>query len=104
MLNVKNIKIIEELGKSQNVISTGKDIIFQSYNSTIAIIRCGEVIYIGFDYNYSKTTGKFRNRFFKKYLNKLTNIKDLRKFIDEKMKYSRENGGYISKEYEYIFN
>lgn len=103
MLNLKNIKIVDELGKSQNVIATGKDLIFQSYNTVIAIIRCGELIYLSPSYDYSKTTGKYRNLFFKKYLNKLENIKDLRKFIDEKMKYSGENGGYISKEYEFIF-
>lgn len=103
MLSVKNIKIIEELGARQTIIGTGKDIIFQSYNSTIAIIRLGELIYIGKDWDYSKTTSKFRNIFFKKYLKKLDTTKELKKFISEKMEYSGQDAGYISTEYKYIF-
>lgn len=103
MLNVKNIKVGEELGKNQYVLLTGKDIIFQSYNSTIVIIRYGELIYIGTDWDYSKTTSKFRNLFFKKYLKKLDTTKELKKFINENMIYSTENNGYINKQYEYVF-
>lgn len=103
MLNVKNIKVGEELGKNQYVLLTGKDIIFQSYNSTIAIVRCGELIYIGTDWNYSRTTSKFRNLFFKKYLKKLDTTKELKKYIAEFMEYSGQDDAYISKEYKYIF-
>lgn len=103
MLNVKNIRVGEELARNQYVIKTGKDIILQSYSSIIAIIRLGEVIYIGSNYDYSRTTGKYRNLFFKKYLKKMDNLKELKKFIDENMIYSIENNGYISKEYEFIF-
>lgn len=103
MLNVKNIRVIEELGKSQFILGTGKDIIFQSYNSTIAIIRLGELIYISTDWDYSKTTSKFRNLFFKKYLKKLDTTKELKKFISEFMEYSGQDVGYISKEYKFLF-
>lgn len=103
MLNVKNIKLGEELGKNQYVLLTGKDIIFQSYRSTIAIIRAGELIYIGTDWDYSNTTSKFRNVFFKKYLKKLDTTKELKKYINEFMEYSGQDGAYISKEHKYIF-
>lgn len=103
MLNVKNIKVVEEMAKNQYIISIGKDIIFQSYKSTIAIIRAGEVIYIGTDYDYSKTTSKFRNLFFKKYLKKLDTTKDLKQYITEFMEYSGQDAGYISKEYKFLF-
>lgn len=103
MLHVKNIRVIEELGKSQFILATGKDVIFQSYKSTIAIVRCGELIYIGSDYDYSKTTSKFRNIFFKKYLKKLDTTKELKKYIAEFMEYSGQDAGYISKEYKFLF-
>lgn len=103
MLNVKNIKVVEEMAKNQYIIATDKDIVFQSYNSTIAIIRCGELIYIGTDWDYSKTTSKFRNLFFKKYLKRLDTTKELKKFIAEFMEYSGQDAGYISKEYKFLF-
>ena len=40
--------------------------LFQSYDSTIAVIDWDEhTVKIGTDWNYSVTTGKYRNAFFK---------------------------------------
>jgi len=68
-------EIIEKLPSVQNMTSSnGNDIpnqfeinwansrLFQSYRSPIALLRSGKV-YIFKDWNYSKTTGKYRNEF-----------------------------------------
>jgi len=71
--NVKNI--IDEIPKVENMqsssnndianqfIITGKDYtLFQSYSSPIAMRKNGKV-YIFKDWDYSTTTGKYRNQF-----------------------------------------
>ncbi len=47
---------------NQFIISGDNFILFQSYNSPIALIKNG-ITYIFKDWDYSKTTGKYRNQF-----------------------------------------
>ena len=56
---------------------------FQSYESTIAIIDwLNNIVYIGNDYDYSNTTGKYRNQFFSNYgVLALSTLKDLNKAL-----------------------
>lgn len=50
---------------NQFIIEGDGKTIFQSYNSTIAVIDWNEhTVKIGEDWNYSNTTGKYRNAFF----------------------------------------
>lgn len=50
---------------NQFIIEDDNKVYFQSYNSMIACINYSEkIITIGEDYNYSVTTGKYRNKFF----------------------------------------
>lgn len=50
---------------NQFVITGNGTTTFQSYNSTIAVIDWNEkTVKIGNDWNYSTTTGKYRNSFF----------------------------------------
>ena len=50
---------------NQFIIEDGNKVYFQSYNSMIACIDYNtKTITIGEDYNYSVTTGKYRNKFF----------------------------------------
>lgn len=50
---------------NQYIITDGDTIVFQSYNSTIATIdRENYTITLGKDWDYSVTTGKYRNLFF----------------------------------------
>ena len=50
---------------NQFVITGDGTTTFQSYNSTIAVIDWNEhTVKIGEDWNYSNTTGKYRNAFF----------------------------------------
>ena len=51
---------------NQFIIQGDGKTIFQSYNSTIAVIDWNEhTVKIGNDWNYSTTTGKYRNAFFR---------------------------------------
>lgn len=50
---------------NQFIITDGDTTVFQSYNSTIATIdRKEHTITLGKDWDYSVTTGKYRNLFF----------------------------------------
>ena len=64
MLLIKGIKVENFEGVvNQFIISTNNGVLFQSYNSIIALKRKGK-IYLDKDYwDYSVTTGKYRNRF-----------------------------------------
>ena len=71
---------------NQFVITETGRITFQSYNSTIAIVDFNDkVIYIGKDYNYSTTTGKYRNIFFSDYayIPGLSTLKGLEKAMKD---------------------
>lgn len=51
---------------NQFIIESGNKITFQSYASNIATIEVRDgkqIVTIGKDWDYSKTTGKYRNRF-----------------------------------------
>ena len=55
---------------NQFVIYDGDLIMFQSYNSLIAVVnRMSKEIILGSDWDYSVTTGKHRNIFFRDYVN-----------------------------------
>ena len=63
---------------NQFVIQDGEKIVFQSYNSLIVEVDFNKkAITIGPDYNYSTTTGKYRNLFFTDYVY-LPNLNTLR--------------------------
>jgi hypothetical protein len=50
---------------NQFIIESDNFTMFQSYESTIIVIDYSkQIIYVHPDYNYSKTTGKYRNLFF----------------------------------------
>lgn len=99
-----SVKVVEDWGvKNQYVIATGEGVIFQSYNSIIAEIKAGVLIYVGYDYNRSRTSGKYRNLFFQRYIPNLQDLKSLEKFISENMEYSNKEQGYIHKDYKFLF-
>ena len=53
---------------NQFVLRVGNTIVFQSYDSTIAIVdRDNDIVTIFPNWNYSVTTGKHRNIFFRDY-------------------------------------
>ena len=53
---------------NQCIIEDGNKIVFQSYDSMIVTIdHITETITIGKNWDYSKTTGKYRNRFLSQY-------------------------------------
>lgn len=69
---------------NQFVISDGAHIVFQSYSSTIAQIdTINHIIIIGEDWNYSRTTGKYRNAFFAEYFSPLADAKAISKVMKE---------------------
>lgn len=65
---------------------------FYSYNSLIIIYKNGRLFRIGTDYNYSRTTGKYRNAF-----TRLTLV-ELDKIIAEKFTYCSDIEQYVLKE------
>ena len=80
---------------NQFVIYIGNSIAFQSYDSTIAIVDRDEKTIILFPaWDYSVTTGKHRNIFFRDY----ANIPDLasKKGIEDALKNGLCNGWKIS--------
>ena len=55
---------------NQFVIYADGKVIFQSYNSIIAVVdKANKSIELGSDWDYSVTTGKHRNIFFRDYVN-----------------------------------
>ena len=56
---------VTQLANNQFQISTPKEYIFQSYNSIIAKINraTGKVVLDSYYWDYSVTTGKYRNEF-----------------------------------------
>lgn len=85
---------------NQFIIEGDGQTIFQSYNSTIAIIDWNEhTVKIGEDWNYSTTTGKYCNSFF--YDNCFSDMKDT-KGIKKVMKEVDENGFALT--YNSLYN
>ena len=71
-----NFKVEQMINNNDNpaanqfVIYAEHKKIFQSYDSIIAIVDYNnKTVTLGEDWNYSKTTGKHRNIFFKDYVN-----------------------------------
>ena len=80
---------------NQFVIYADDKIIFQSYNSIIATVdKANKTVTLGSDWDYSVTTGKHRNIFFRDY----ANIPDLasKKGIQDALKNGLCNGWTIS--------
>lgn len=71
---------------NQFVTEIGNKVYFQSYNSLIAVIDNGEkTVTITPYWNYSKTTAKYRNEFFKAYglWNEMETTKGVQKAIND---------------------
>ena len=72
-LNVSVEQMINDRGNgamNQFVIHDGDLLMFQSYSSLIAVVNYAtKEIVLGSDWNYSRTTGKHRNIFFRDYAN-----------------------------------
>ena len=67
---------------NQFIIEDGSRVVFQSYNSMIAEIdKRTRTIKIGADWDYSRTTGKYRNAFFNEYIPSLDSEKAVRKAL-----------------------
>lgn len=87
MLKVQNMRSNSsgrEVANQFVITDTGR-IVFQSYSSTIAEINYNTgTILIYPAYNYSKTTGKYRNQFFEQEgFSALANLKSLDSAISE---------------------
>lgn len=61
-VNLDNLKVVP-LGPNQYVIKSDGARIFQSYDSIIALKTDGMVILDENKWDYSRTTGKYRNKF-----------------------------------------
>lgn len=98
MENYRVEQMINDRGNgamNQFVIYADEKIIFQSYNSIIAVVdKMNKTIELGEDWDYSVTTGKHRNIFFRDY----ANIPDLasKKGIQDALKNGLCNGWKIS--------
>lgn len=97
-LSVNVEQMINDKGNgamNQFVIHDGDALIFQSYDSIIAVVDFeNKEIILGADWDYSATTGKHRNIFFADY----ANIPDLasKKGIENALKNGLCNGWKIS--------
>ena len=98
MNNYKVEQMINDRGNgamNQFVIYADEKIIFQSYSSIIAVVdKANKTIELGEDWDYSVTTGKHRNIFFRDY----ANIPDLasKKGIQDALKNGLCNGWTIT--------
>lgn len=96
-LNVSVEQMINDRGNgamNQFVIHDGDLLMFQSYSSLIAVVNYAtKEIVLGSDWDYSVTTGKHRNIFFRDY----ANIPDLgtKKGIEYALKNGLCNGWTI---------
>jgi len=61
-VNLDNLKVIP-MGRNHYIIKTNDARIFQSYDSIIAIKQGPMVVLDKDDWDYSRTTGKYRNKF-----------------------------------------
>lgn len=70
---------------NQFIIDNDYVVYFQSYESIIITLDLWtKTIFVHEDYNYSKTTGKYRNLFFEEYgFSGLANIKTLEKALQD---------------------
>lgn len=90
--DVKTVTV-GELAKNQYIVNvwTEKNVynIFYSYKSLIICLRNGRIERIGKNWNYSKTTSKYRNIFC------CWDKKTIEKFISEKMTYCTNIEQYV---------
>lgn len=63
MKTTSNPKVEQFHVKNQFLITDGDKRIFQSYNTVIAINDNGEITLDANSWDYSQTTGKYRNKF-----------------------------------------
>lgn len=64
MKNKSNLQKVEQFHvKNQFLIKDDNKTIFQSYNSIIAVNEAGKITLDSDKWDYSKTTGKYRNLF-----------------------------------------
>lgn len=61
-INLDNLRVIP-MGRNHYIIKSGSARIFQSYDSIIAIKEGKMVVLDKSDWDYSRTTGKYRNKF-----------------------------------------
>jgi len=73
-VNLDNLKVIP-MGKNQYIIKSSSARIFQSYDSIIAIKEGKLVVLDKEDWDYSRTTSKYRNKFLNE--NKVTTEKKI---------------------------
>ena len=100
-INLKQVGIkdkITEISVNNMISSTGKNVpnqynifiycedgvynCFYSYDSLIMVLKNGNIVKVGKDYNYSSTTGKYRNKFIN------MNLKELDTYIKNNMSYN----------------
>lgn len=78
---------------NQYVISDDHKMTFQSYDSMIVDIDFGKsIVTFGKDWNYSTTTGKYRNEFLRMYLPSLADGKKLKEL--EKIARAMDNNQF----------
>lgn len=58
-----NFTGIEQLGANQSIIRFENGSLFQSYHSLICVKIGSSELYFTEDWNYSRTTSKYRNKF-----------------------------------------
>ena len=89
-MNTFNFRVEQMINNNNNpasnqfVIKGENKIIFQSYDSIIAVVDYNnKTIELGEDWNYSRTTGKHRNIFFADYVNMsdLATLEGIRKAL-----------------------
>ena len=91
---------------NQFIIEDGHTTVFQSYDSTIVTLVYGAFteITFGADWDYSRTTGKYRNAFLAEYAPYFADVKNIRKALANCKKfgqgYREEHNGTI---YEIYF-
>ena len=73
------MKVEQFYNKNQFVMEGESTIIFQSYNSTIAIVNNG-VLTLGYDWDYSRTTLKHLYLFLRDYKNIIARQNDITQY------------------------
>lgn len=91
-----NYKVEQFHNKNQFLIYGPEQIIFQSYNSTIAIIKDGALM-LGPDWDYSKTTLKHLYLFLDEYRYKITTSNYLQEKIAQILAHSKNKKSAIQK-------
>jgi len=88
------MRVRQFYNKNQFVITGDNKVVFQSYNSTCAVINEDGDLILGYDWDYSKTTMKHLYLFLEEYWYNLNN--DTREDLKD-LKYSNNKKQYIQK-------